>query len=146
MLLLTSIRTNQSPIWHRRKTISACPASISFPACLFKRNKRSLGTVRVTTRTMRPMPVRTAKMMYQNQRKMKIFSFKMLTGKTQNASNSCTVPDGPYALNKHFVILGNTCLQIYIITYCSIARNLKIGWDLRKTLDRYDLQDPCQFD
>jgi hypothetical protein len=40
-------------------------------------------------------PVKTAKAMNQNQRKMKIFSFRMLTGRMHIASITWIVPEGP---------------------------------------------------
>ena len=41
------------------------------------------------------IPVKTANAMYQNQRKMKIFSFKIFTGRMHMASITWIVPEGP---------------------------------------------------
>ena len=56
------------------------------PTCLLRRYSLNFGNTRLATRKITATPVAEAKMANQNQRKMNIFSFKMLTGSIHIAS------------------------------------------------------------
>ena len=73
--------------WQRLKTVlSLVGLIIPFPAALCRRKNRTFGEIMLARRDKMEIDDKMAKMINQNQRKIKIFSLMIFTGSTHIAS------------------------------------------------------------